>query len=68
MTLNDIANMTEDFLTPAQVADALGLHPQSIRAQAQEDASRLGFPVIVCGTRALIPREGFLRWCGHDAK
>lgn len=62
-TLADIEAMDRDFLTPAIVAGCLGWDQYSINLQAKADASRLGFPVIMAGTRVLIPKEGFLRFC-----
>ena len=63
MKLSDIERIDKEFLTAAEVAPALGVNPQDIRSQAQSDASKLGFPVIVTGTRVRIPKEGFLYFC-----
>ena len=57
--------MDKDFLTAADVAPVLGINPQDIRSQAQSDADKLGFPVIVTGTRVRIPKEGFLYFCRY---
>ena len=37
--------------------------PNYIRHQAQNDPDKLGFPVVVAGTRVRIPKEGFLYFC-----
>lgn len=60
MTLQQIRDSDKQLLTPDEVAGALGMNPQSIRSQAQADPIKLGFPVIVVGTRTLIPRMAFL--------
>lgn len=67
MTLDDIAALPREFLRAEDVAPYIGIHPQSIRSQAQADPSKLGFPVIVHGTRVKIPRDGFVYFCkyGH---
>ncbi len=60
MTLQEIRNSDKALLTPQEVAEALGVNPQSLRSQAQSDPIKLGFPVIVAGTRTLIPRMALL--------
>ena len=65
MNLSDIAGMGKEFLTAADIAPVLGVNPQDIRSQAQSDADKLGFPVIVTGTRVRIPKEGFLYFCRY---
>lgn len=60
--LNKLKQMKEDFISAADVAPLLGVHPQSIRSQAQSDSSKLGFPVSVIGRRVRIPRAAFINW------
>ena len=48
-----------EMLTPAEVASIIGVDPQSIRLQAQRDPKKLGFPVVVIGTRTMIPKIAF---------
>lgn len=60
ITLQDIDAMDIETLTPEQIAPIIGFHPQSIRIQARDDPSELGFPVIRAGTRVRIPRRAFL--------
>lgn len=62
-TLEEIESCGRPMLQVADVAEFIGCDPQSIRVQARVDASALGFPVIRVGTRTLIPREGFVRFC-----
>ncbi|MEL7610354.1 MAG: hypothetical protein AAGU74_12755 [Bacillota bacterium] len=65
VTLSDIEAMDREFLRAVDVAPVLGIDPQDIRGQAQNDASKLGFPVIVTGSRVRIPKEGFLYYCRY---
>ena len=62
MNLDEIRSSTKDVLTPTDVAPVLGCHPYAINVQAKQDASKLGFPVCLIGTRVKIPRIGFLKW------
>lgn len=69
MTLDEIKSSTKVMLTPADVAEALGVDAQGIRVMAHEQPERLGFPVTVCGRngRAVrIPRVAFLKYLGID--
>lgn len=50
------------MLTPSDVAPVLGCEPYAINVQAQEDPTRLGFPVVVIRRRVRIPRLPFLSW------
>lgn len=60
--LFEIENSTQEFLLASDVAPFLGVNAQDIRSQAQADASKLGFPVIVTGSRVRIPRMGFIHF------
>jgi hypothetical protein len=66
MTLNEIRAYGKEYLLATHIAPVLGLHPQSIRDQAREDSSRLGFSVILAGTRIKIPRDAFLAYMKGD--
>ncbi len=50
------------MITPAEAAPVLGVDPQSIRLQAEEDPRMLGFRVSRIGGRTLIPRLPFISW------
>lgn len=63
ITMADIEAIPKDFLIPTDVAPFLRVAPYSINCQAQADPSKLGFPVIVMGTRVRIPKEGFIKFC-----
>ena len=63
-TLQDLAAREGDTLQAEEVAEYLHLAPQSLRVQAREDPSKLGFRVIVCGTRVLIPKKPFIEFIG----
>lgn len=62
LTLDQIAEMDSEVLTPAQVASVLHLDQDTIRGQARDCPWRLGFPVIVAGNRVKVPRLPFLRF------
>ena len=68
MTLDEIRESDRIWLWPADVAAVIGCDPQSIRNQAREDPSRLGFPVTVIGTRTMIPRKLFLAYIEGETK
>ena len=65
MTITEMLESAEPFLSPADIAEVLQCDPQSIRAQAQTDPSKLGYPVIVINRRIRIPRIPFLRYMGY---
>lgn len=62
MTFKEIENSDVLYLLADDVAPILKLNSQCLRSQAQSDPTKLGFPVIVVGTRVRIPREGFLHF------
>ena len=62
-TLAEVEAMDREFLTPEIVAGVIGWDPYSINLQVKADPTKLGFPASMCGTRVLIPKEGFLRFC-----
>lgn len=60
--LADIEKIDRDWLTPAQIAPILGTNGNMIRWQAHNEPEKLGFNVIVLGTRVKIPRLAFIRF------
>lgn len=62
MTIEEIQNSPNRWLTPADVAEVLECDPNVIRRQAQDDPSKLGFPVVVLCSRIKINRKGFLEF------
>lgn len=64
MTIEELLQSDQAYLTPADIAPILHCDPQCIRAQAQEDSRKLGFRVIIIGTRIRIPRIPFLQYLG----
>jgi hypothetical protein len=62
MTLDEIAALPVEVLTPAQIAPVLHLDQDTIRGQARECPELLGFPVVVAGNRVKIPKRPFLRF------
>ena len=62
-TLEEIEACPKTMLVPSDIAGYLCCDAQSIRLAARQAPGLLGFPVTVVGTRTLIPREGFVRFC-----
>lgn len=62
MTMDQIRTSEKEFLNAEEIAEAIGIHPQSLRQQAHSDPAMLGFPVCVIGRRVLIPRKGFINF------
>ena len=68
MTLAEIKEMTSETIAPAVASRVLGCDPQWIRIVAREHPQRLGFPVVVLGSRVKIPRVGFIRFMEGETK
>ena len=62
MTLQDLREMTNDTITPAQAAEVLGCTAFLLGRMCQEEPQRIQFPFICIGRRTIIPREGFINW------
>ena len=58
--LTELEAMTDEVLTCQQVAMVLKASPATIHKQAMECPEKLGFPVIVMGSRVKIPRRAFI--------
>jgi hypothetical protein len=65
MTLEDIEKLDKHMLLATDVARYLECNDGLIRYQAQTDPDKLGFPVIVMGSRVKIPKEGFIHFCRY---
>lgn len=63
--LSDIMAVPAAWLTAEEAAQVIGCSAQSLRTQARQDPSKLGFPVNVIGTVVRIPRDGFLFWMSY---
>ena len=60
--VEEIRAMTDATISPEVASKALGCKPQSLRLQAEKDATTLGFPVCRMGRMTRIPRLPFLKW------
>ena len=60
MNVDDIRRMTEDFLTPATVAEVMRMDVGKLRYYAR--TKQRPFPVQESGDRIKIGRVGFLNW------
>ena len=58
--LEELEALETDVLTCAQVGMVLKANPATIHYQAMECPERLGFPVIVMGSRVRIPKGPFI--------
>ena len=61
-TIEEVEALDTEFLTCMQVAQILGASQQKIHMQAIECPEKLGFPVIVIGSRVKIPRRAFIQF------
>ncbi len=64
-TLAEIESCSKNILLAADVAPYLETDPNLIRWQAQNEPEKLGFPVIVLGSRVKIPKDGFVNYCKY---
>lgn len=62
MTAEELRASGKETATVSEIGEILGMSPQAIRLQAREDASKLGFPVIVYGCQVRVPVRAFLRF------
>jgi len=61
-TLDQVKANPRTYLTVEDIGTLVGIAPNTLRWQAQQDASRLGFPVCVAGETVRIPKGAFLDW------
>lgn len=64
MTIPEMRKSEKVFLTADDVAELLESDAADIRNQAQADPKKLGFQLIIIGSRVKIPRIPFLRFIG----
>lgn len=62
MTIEEIKQSTDAFITPAVAASVIGCDPNNIRLTAKQRPELLGFPVCVIGRRVKIPRLPFIQF------
>lgn len=71
MTLTELAGMADKhYLIPREVAPLLNIQPYTINIAAKNPDTRakLGFPIIITGTRVRIPRIPFLHFMGYTGE
>lgn len=66
MTLAELRRSDAVTITATDIAEILGMTPHAIRMAARDCPERLGFPVIVYGSRVRIPRVPLLRFLGEE--
>lgn len=62
LTFEEIKELDKEMLTPAEVSGVLGCAPYNINVMAKQAPELLGFPVIMVGSRAKIPRRAFINY------
>lgn len=62
LTLAEIEALDTEVLTCKDVSRVLCAGAYYLHEQAMKDPSKLGFPVIVHGTRVKIPKQPFIRF------
>lgn len=65
-TLKELAEMEKEIFTAADVAGVLACDPHQVRVVAHQCPERLGFPVVVMGSRVKIPKGPFLKYMGYE--
>ena len=65
MTLDEMKASKDLFISPKEAADILKCAPSYIRHTAHSDPEKLGFPVVIVGTRTKIIRKKFLEYIGE---
>lgn len=66
MTIKELRDSSETFITPKQAADILECDPQQIRDMAAQRPELLGFPVVRLGSRTKIPRIPFIKFISGE--
>ncbi len=66
MCIAEMKEINRPYLTVEEIAVTMRVGPQSIRNQAREDDSKLGFPVCQVGSKILIPRVAYLKFLGEE--
>lgn len=61
-TLEEIEAIPCEVLTCLQVSRVLCAGSYCLHQQAMKDPAKLGFPVIVHGTRVKIPKQPFIKF------
>ena len=61
-TLQELRELPKEILSPDDISGVLHCHPYSINLAAQSDPGKLGFPVVVMGSRIRIPKAAFIRF------
>ena len=61
-TLREIEALETEVLTCKDVSRVLCAGAYYLHEQAMKDPSKLGFPVIVHGTRVKIPKQPFVKF------
>ncbi len=66
MTLEELKEKRPLFVNANDLKDILEIDPANLRSQAQSDPQKIGFPIMVIGTRVKVPVKPFLKFLGED--
>lgn len=67
-TLTEVEALETEVLTCAQISGVLMANPHTLHLQAIECPEKLGFPVIVAGSRVKIPKIPFIMFMRGETK
>ena len=66
MTLEELKEKRPLFVNANDLKDILEIDPANLRSQAQSDPQKIGFPIMVIGTRVKVPVKPFLKFLGEE--
>jgi hypothetical protein len=66
LTLSDLKSQDTATITADTASKVLNCNPHYIRVAARQCPEKLGFPVIVYGSRVKIPRIPFIKFMEGD--
>ena len=62
MRISDLVNSPGEMLTAAQIGEAIGCNPDTVRELAKKGA--LPFSSMIVGNTVKFPKQSFLTWMG----
>ena len=61
-TISDLESIPRDYLKVSEVCSVIHTKPETFRGQAHQAPQKIGFPVIVIGSRIKIPKIPFIKF------
>ncbi len=62
LTLQEIKELDQDWITPEQASGALGCTGQYLGWKCHNEPENVQFPFLCLGNKTIIPRAGFINW------